>query len=113
MDSLKTVKTLRSRLAAIVGATFCAASFMAVGAGSAEAASCGNAELQKIGKQDAIVQSCPKGKQVIYTVTCNGVGMGDNVKTASAYFNASESRITKIDCGPVGTWASSVDWNYA
>lgn len=111
MDSHSGTRTLGARLTVLVGTAICAAGFMVAGAGTADAASCGGAKVDKIGKQDVIVQSCPKGKQVIYTVTC-GPGGGNATKTASAYFNASESRITKIDCGR-GLDATGVDWEYA
>lgn len=111
MDSYSKTRTLGTRLTVLVGAAVCAAGFMVAGAGSADAASCGDAMVDKIGKQDVVVQSCPKGKQVVYTVTC-GFGGGNSTKTASAYFNAFESRITEIDCGR-GLNATDVDWEYA
>lgn len=107
----------------IVGTAVCAAGIMVSGAGAATAASsaegsgastsasCGDAMGDKIGNKDVVVQSCPKGKQVVYTVKCGGGG-GNQTKTASAYFSAAESRITVIKCGR-GSDITSVDWDYA
>ncbi|UQN28267.1 hypothetical protein [Brachybacterium kimchii] len=112
MYSLSKARTLGARVAVLAGTAVCAAGFMVGGAGTADAAGCGAAHLDKIGKQDVVVQSCPKGKKVIYTVTCGPSGRKVTT-TVSAKFTANESRVTKVNCGGVGSWATGVEWKYA
>lgn len=108
------IKPTGKRLLAFAGAAACAVGVLVGGASGASAASCGQAHAEKMGDHLGVVQSCPKGKQVVYTVECGPLGYPVTTRTATAYFSNSESKFTHISCG---NWAKpkihSVSWEYA
>lgn len=78
-------------------------------------ASCGAAKSSKVGRSVGVVQSCPKGKSVIYTVKYGPYGAPLQEKTVTVSFSQTESHYKKI-----ASWTaleapiriSSIDWEY-